>query len=155
MTERTLIVIKPDAIQRNLTGEIISRLEKKGFKLVAAKLIQISYQLAEKHYRQHKGKDFYDRLCRYLSSSASLVMVWEAENIIHLSRKLMGETFANDAVPGTIRGDYSCTKTCNLVHGSDSLEAAEYEISLYFSDDEIISYELSVQPWLSGNFNEM
>ena len=154
MAERTLIVIKPDAIQRSLTGEIISRFERKGFKLVAAKLMQISYQLAEKHYRQHRGKEFYEKLCGYLSCSASLVMVWEGKNIIHLSRKLMGETFANNATPGTIRGDYSCVKNYNVVHGSDSPEAAEYEIALYFKDDEIVNYELSIQPWLSGNFHE-
>ena len=151
MSERTLIIIKPDAVQRGLTGEIIARFEKKGFKLAAAKFMQITKELAEKHYAVHAGKPFFNGVCEYLSSSPSMVMVWEGKDIIELSRKLMGATFAKDAVPGTIRGDFSCSKGYNLIHGSDSPESATYETELYFKPEEIADYKLSVEKWLLGN----
>ncbi len=149
MSERTLIIIKPDAMQRSLAGKIISRFEEKGFKIVASKVMVASNDLAEKHYAVHKGKDFFEGLCKNFSSSAIMVMVWQGNNIIELSRKIMGATFAQDAQPGTIRGDFSCTKSFNLVHGSDSPESAKYEISLYFDEDEIADYDLSNARWLS------
>ena len=150
MTERTLIIVKPDGVQRHLTGEIISRFEKKGFKLVAARFMRISRQLAEKHYGVHKGKPFYDGVVNYLASSPVMVMVWEADGIIAMARKMMGATFGFDAEPGTIRGDFGCSKGYNMIHGSDSPESAAFEIGLYFNDDEICEYELSDDNWLYG-----
>ncbi len=150
MTERTLIIIKPDGIQRHLAGEIITRFEKKGFKLVAAKFMQISEDLARRLYAVHKGKSFYEGLVKYLPSAPTLVMVWEAEGIIDMARKMMGATFGYDAQPGTIRGDFSCSKGYNLVHGSDSPASAEKEISLFFTPKEIIDYEFADAAWLYG-----
>ena len=150
MTERTLIIIKPDGIGRHLTGEIIGRFEKKGFKLVAVKFMQISEKLARQLYAVHQGKSFFEGLVRYLSSAPVLVMVWEAEGIISMARKLVGATFGYDAAPGTIRGDFSCSRGYNLIHGSDSPESAEYEIKLFFRPDEIIDYELADANWLYG-----
>jgi len=150
MAERTLVIIKPDCIQRHLAGEIIGRFEKKGFKLVAAKFIQISEELARQVYAVHQGKPFFEGLVKFLSSSPVLVMVWEAEGIIDMARKMMGATFGYDAKPGTIRGDFSCSKGYNLVHGSDSAESAEREIKLFFQPDEIVDYELTDADWLYG-----
>lgn len=150
MAERTLIIIKPDGIQRHLAGGIIARFETKGFKLVAAKFMRISEELARKHYAVHQGKPFFEGVVKYLASSPSLVMVWEAEGVIDMARKMMGATFGYDADPGTIRGDFSSSRGYNLIHGSDSAESAEYEISLYFEPDEILDYELSDANWLYG-----
>ncbi len=150
MAERTLIIIKPDGIQRHLAGEIIGRFEKKGFKLVAAKFIQISEDLARRHYAVHRGKGFFEGVVKYLSSAPLLVMVWEAEGIIDMSRKMMGATFGYDAEPGTIRGDFSSSRGYNLIHGSDSPQSAEREIELFFKPDEIIDYELADACWLYG-----
>ena len=150
MTERTLIIIKPDAIQRHLAGEIIGRFEKKGFKLVAAKFMLISEDLARQFYAVHKGKSFFEGLVKYLASAPVLVMVWEVEGVIDMVRKMMGATFGYDAQPGTIRGDLGCSRGYNLVHGSDSLESAEREIRLFFKPEEIVNYELTDANWLYG-----
>ena len=150
MTERTLIIIKPDAIQRHLAGKIISRFEKKGLKLVAAKFMQISEELARQLYAVHQAKPFFEGLVKYLSSAPVLVMVWEAEGVIDMARRMVGATFGYDAEPGTIRGDFGCSKGYNLVHGSDSLKSAEQEINLFFRPDEIINYELANANWLYG-----
>jgi nucleoside-diphosphate kinase len=150
MTERTLIIVKPDAIQRHLAGEIIGRFEKKGLKLVAAKFMQISEELAGRLYAVHRGKAFYKGLIKYLSSAPVLVTVWEAQGVINMARKMMGATFGYEAEPGTVRGDFSCSRGYNLVHGSDSPESAEQEIKLFFSPDEIIDYELTDAHWLYG-----
>ncbi|AQT67481.1 Nucleoside diphosphate kinase [Anaerohalosphaera lusitana] len=150
MSERTLIVVKPDGVQRGLAGEIISRFERKGFKLAGSKFMRVSEELARKHYQVHEGKYFYDRLVRYICSGPVLAMVWEAEGIIAMSRKMMGATFGYDAEPGTIRGDYSCSKGNNLVHGSDSVESAEFEIGLWFDEGELVSWEPANEHWLRG-----
>ena len=150
MTERTLIIIKPDAIQRHLAGKIISRFEKKGLKLVAAKFMQIPEELARQLYAVHQAKPFFEGLVKYLSSAPVLVMVWEAEGVIDMARRMVGATFGYDAEPGTIRGDFGCSKGYNLVHGSDSLKSAEQEINLFFRPDEIINYELANANWLYG-----
>jgi nucleoside-diphosphate kinase len=150
MAERTLIIIKPDGIQRHLAGEIVSRFEKKGFKLVAARFMVISEELARLHYAVHCGKPFFEGVVKYLSSAPVLVMVWEAEGVINMARKIMGATFGYNAEPGTIRGDYSSSRGYNLIHGSDSAESAEREIKLFFSSDEIIDYELADACWLYG-----
>jgi len=149
MTERTLIIIKPGAVQRHLAGEIVSRFERKGFKLVAAKFMRIGEDLARRHYSAHEGEDFFEPLVKYLSSAPVLVMVWQAEDIIRMARKMMGATFGYDAEPGTIRGDLSCSTRYNLVHGSDSPDSARKEIELYFEPDEIADYELPDEEWLS------
>lgn len=150
MAERTLVIIKPDCIQRHLAGEIIRRFENKGFKLVAAKFIQISIELARQLYAVHQGKPFFEGLVKYISSASVFLMVWEAEGVIAMTRKMMGATFGYDAEPGTIRGDFGCSKGYNLVHGSDSAESAEREIKLFFRPDEIIDYELTDANWLYG-----
>ena len=150
MADRTLIIIKPDGVQRHMTGEIISRFERKGFKLVAAKFMQISESTARAHYAVHEGKPFFEGVVKYLASCPVMVMVWQAEGIIEMSRKMMGATFGFDAEPGTIRGDFGCSKGYNLIHGSDSVESADYEIPLYFSPDELIDYTLADEDWLYG-----
>ncbi len=150
MAERTLIIIKPDGVQRHLTGEIIARFEKKGLKLVAAKFMTISEDLARRHYAVHKGKPFFEGVVKYLSSAPALIMVWEAQGVIDISRKLMGSTFGYDAQPGTIRGDFGCSRGYNLIHGSDSPQSADYEIALYFKPDEIADYNLADSAWLYG-----
>ncbi len=150
MAERTLVIIKPDTIQRHLMGEIISRLERKGLKLVAAKFMQISEQSARRLYAVHKGKPFYEGLVRYISSAPMLVMVWEAEGVIEIIRKIMGATSGYEAQPGTIRGDFGCSVRYNLIHGSDSRESAEREIEIFFHPDEIVEYELADSNWLYG-----
>jgi len=150
MTERTLVIIKPDGIQRHLAGEIIGRFEKKGFKLVAAKFMQISEEPARQLYDAHQGKPFFEGLVKFLSSAPVLVMVWEAEGVIDMIRKMMGATFGCDAEAGTIRGDLGCSQGCNLVHGSDSAESAEQEIKLFFRSDEIVDYKLTDADWLYG-----
>jgi len=136
MTERTLIIIKPDAVQRQLMGKIITRFEEKGLKIVAAKFMQISDELARKHYAVHEGKPFFEGVVGFLSASPSLVMVLQAEGVINMTRKLMGKTFGNEAEPGTIRGDFGACRGYNLVHGSDCPETAAYEIGLYFKPKE-------------------
>jgi nucleoside-diphosphate kinase len=148
MNERTLIIIKPDGMQRRLAGEIIGRFEKKGLKIVAAKFLQISSELAQKHYAVHKGKDFFDRIVKYLSSGPTIAMVLQGEKVIEITRKMMGATFGYNAEPGTIRGDFGTSQTFNLIHGSDSPQTAEYEISLYFKPDEIIDYQMPDQKWV-------
>jgi len=150
MAERTLIIIKPDGIQRHLAGQIISRLEQKGLKLVAVKFMQISQHLARQLYAVHRGKSFYEGLVKYICSAPVLVMVWQAQGVIEIVRKMMGATFGYDAQPGTIRGDFSCSKGYNLIHGSDSRESAEQEMSIFFTPDEIIDYELADADWLYG-----
>ena len=151
MAERTLIIIKPDGIQRHWAGEIISRFEKKALKLTAAKLVKIPENLARRLYAVHEGKPFFEPIVKYLSSAPVLAMVWEAEDVINITRKLMGTTFGPGAEPGTIRGDFSCSNRYNLIHGADSVESAKKEIELLFKPEEIIDYELTDRQWLYGS----
>jgi nucleoside-diphosphate kinase len=148
MSERTLIIIKPDGLQRRLVGQIVGRFEKKGFEIAAAKLIKITPQLAKKLYAVHKGKDFFNRLVKYIISGPVLVVVLEGEKVIEITRKMMGATFGYDAEPGTIRGDFGTSQTCNLIHGSDSKQSAQTEISLFFTPQEILDYEMPDADWL-------
>jgi nucleoside-diphosphate kinase len=150
MAERTLIIIKPDGIQRHLAGEIIARFERKGFKLVAAKFMRVEEKQARKLYRVHQSKVFFEGLVKFLVSGPVLVMVWEADGIIDMARKMMGATFGRNAEPGTMRGDLSCSVRYNLIHGSDSLKSAEEEIKLFFTPDEIVDYELTDARWFYG-----
>jgi nucleoside-diphosphate kinase len=150
MAEQTLIIIKPDGIQRHLAGEIISRFEKKGLKLVAAKFIRPDTEMARKLYAVHKDKPFYEGYVKYICSSPVLVMVWQGQGIIEIVRKMLGSTFGYEAQPGTIRGDFGRWKGFNLVHGSDSAQSAEYETGLFFSPGELVDYEFSDEHWLYG-----
>jgi nucleoside-diphosphate kinase len=150
MAEQTLIIIKPDAVQRHLTGEIISRFERKGFKLIAAKFMRIGKPLARQFYSVHKDRPFFKGLTDFLSSAPVIVSVWEADEIIATARKMIGRTFGYEAKPGTIRGDFSCSQQRNLVHGSDSLASAEFEIGLFFTPEELNSYDLTNRYWLYG-----
>lgn len=130
--EKTLIVLKPDAVSRGLCGEILARFEKRGFKIVEMKLLTVSRELAEEHYSEHKEKPFFPGLVEFITSSPSLAMVLEGQNAITLSRAMIGATSPLDANPATIRGTYTSDKQLNLVHGSDSPEAAQREIALWF-----------------------
>ena len=149
--ERTLVIIKPDAVQRQLAGRIISRFEEKGLQIAAVKFMRISQELAREHYAVHKGKDFFEPLIEYITSGPVLIMVLQAEGVIAMARKLMGATFGNQAEPGTIRGDFGGSQGFNLIHGSDSTESAETEIKLFFNNDELVDYELTNKYWLYGN----
>jgi nucleoside-diphosphate kinase len=150
MAERTLIIIKPDGIQRHFAGEIISRFENKGLKLVAAKLLRPDIELARGLYAIHKGKPFYEGLVKYICCAPVLAMVWEAQGVIEIVRRMLGATFGYEAQPGTIRGDFGCSRGFNLVHGSDSVKSAEYEIALFFKPGEILQYEFADEHWLYG-----
>lgn len=147
--EKTFLMLKPDAIQRGLIGEIIGRFEKKGFKLVALKLIQVDRNLAEEHYKEHKGKGFFEPTVQYIMSSPVVAMVWEGKNVVALAREMMGATNPANAGPGSIRGSYAMDISRNVIHGSDSVESAEREISLYFRPEEILSYKKAGEEWLS------
>ena len=149
--ERTLIILKPDALQRQLVGQIISRFEEKGLQIVGGKFQLISRELAQRHYAVHKGKEFYDKLIDYITSGPVLVLVLQSPGVIAMARKLMGGTFGCDAEPGTIRGDFGGSRGFNLLHGSDSPESAENEIKLYFRDEELLDYSLSNEHWILGN----
>lgn len=130
--ERTFLMVKPDGVQRRLVGEIIRRFENKGFTLVRMQLLTPTRTLAEAHYAVHRGKPFFDSVVDFISSGPVVAMVWEGENVVELSRKLMGATKPADALPGTIRGDFANTIEQNLIHGSDSVENAEQEIKIWF-----------------------
>ena len=146
--EKTLIILKPDTLQRGLAGRVITRFEEKGFQIVAMKAMQVSRELAEKHYAVHKGKPFYPRLIEYITASPVVVMVLQAVGGIAVARKMMGATFGSKAEPGSIRGDFSLSNSFNLIHGSDSPEAAAFEIGLYFKPDELLRYERPGEKWI-------
>jgi len=146
--ERTLIILKPDAVQRNLTGEIISRFEKKGLQIVGMKMTKISPQLAETHYESHKGKPFYPGLVKFMTSSPVIVLALAGKDAIGIARNMMGATFGSKAAPGTIRGDLGVSNSFNLIHGSDSPEAASRELSLFFKPDELLDWSLANQGWI-------
>ena len=146
--ERSLIILKPDAVQRRLIGRIIRRFEDKGLVVIGMKLIQITRELAERHYAPHKGKPFYPGLIDYITGGPVVVMVLQGDRCIEISRTLMGKTFGYEAAPGTIRGDFGASRTYNLVHGSDSPESAATEIALYFTDEELIDYAPTGSEWV-------
>lgn len=146
--ERTLVIIKPDGVQRGLAGDIISRFERRGLRIAAMKLMQISLELAQRHYAVHKGKPFYEPLLQYITSGPVVVMVLEGRDIIGTVRRTMGATNPAKAAPGTIRADLALETGRNLVHGSDSPETATFEIPLFFSDDEILSYSRDTDRWI-------
>ena len=145
--ERTFSIIKPGALQRRLVGKIISRFEYKGFRILAMKTMRISNKIAEIHYQEHKGKDFYEPLLKYMTSNPAVVMILERENAIDSLRKLAGSTDPHNAESGTIRGDYGVTTQKNIIHASDSLESAIREIDIFFKKEEIINYSDSLNDW--------
>ncbi|MQL83122.1 hypothetical protein Taro_015609 [Colocasia esculenta] len=149
--ERTFIAIKPDGVQRGLIAEIISRFERKGFKLVAVKLVVPSKEFAQKHYHDLKERPFFDGLCNFLSSGPVLAMVWEGEGVIKYGRKLIGATDPQKSEPGTIRGDLAVVVGRNIIHGSDGPETAKDEIGLWFSPTELVSYTGNAEKWVYGN----
>jgi len=148
MIERTFVMLKPDAVQRGLIGDILVRMEAKGLKPIAVKFMRIPKELAERHYGEHKGKSFFAPLIEYITSGPVLVMAWEGENAVASVRAMMGKTNPQDAMPGTIRGDFGQQTGRNLVHGSDSVESAKREVQLFFNDYEIIDWKRSVDAWL-------
>jgi nucleoside-diphosphate kinase len=146
--ERTYVMLKPDAVQRGLMGEIVQRLESKGLRPIAMKLMRIPKELAERHYGEHKGKSFYPGLIEYITSGPVLCMAWEGENAVASVRALMGKTNPQEAAVGTIRGDLAQQTGRNLVHGSDSVESAKREIQLFFNEYELVDWKRSVDAWL-------
>ena len=149
MLERTFIMLKPDAVQRGLAGEMIARFEKKGFKLVGMKLIQVDRTLAEEHYAEHRGKGFFEPTVAYIMSSPVVALVWEGKNVVAMARELMGATNPANANPGSIRGMYAMDISRNVIHGSDSVTSAEREIALYFKSEELVDYHKASDEWLS------
>lgn len=135
--ERTFIAVKPDGVKRGIVGEIVKRFEHKGFKLIGMKMLNVTEEMAKKHYAEHEGKPFYPRLIRYIQSGPIVAMVWKGLDVIHGARILMGSTNPNDAQVGTIRADFAQVMEFNVVHGSDSPESAEREIEIYFTPEEI------------------
>lgn len=144
--ERTLILLKPDAVQRGLSGRILARFEDKGLKIVGMKLMQISQELASRHYEQHKERPFYAGLVRFMTSRPVVALALEGIDAIAISRKMMGKTFGADAEPGTIRGDYGVSRSFNLIHGSDSSEAAARELQLFFPEGTL-DYDFEAVRW--------
>ncbi|MBI2759035.1 MAG: nucleoside-diphosphate kinase [Chloroflexi bacterium] len=146
--ERTLVLVKPDGVQRALVGEVIARLERRGLRLVAAKFMQVGKELAETHYAVHKGKPFYDGLISYIISAPVMVMVWEGPNAVAAVRQTMGSTKPTEAAPGTLRHDFALEVGRNLTHASDSPENGENEIRLWFKKEELVEWKREVDKWV-------
>jgi nucleoside-diphosphate kinase len=146
--ETTLIILKPDAVQRGLMGRILSRFEDKGLQVVGCKLMQISQQLAATHYEAHKSKPFYPGLVKFMTSAPVLVLALRGNGAIGIARGMMGATFGSKAAPGTIRGDFGVSNSFNLIHGSDSPEAAERELGLFFGKGEVLTFGRAIEGWV-------
>jgi len=146
--ERTLVLVKPDGVQRGLVGEIIGRLEGRGLKLIALKMMQISRELAARHYAEHQAKPFYDGLIAFITSGPVVAMIWEGREAVTVVRSLMGTTDPLKAAPGTIRGDLALDLGMNLIHGSDSAARAQTEMALFFSERELHQYDRTVDRWI-------
>jgi nucleoside-diphosphate kinase len=149
VVERTLVILKPDAVQRGLIGQITARLEQRGIKLAGMRLIQIDNELAARHYAVHKGKPFYEGLIKYITSSPVVVQVWEGKRVIEIVRRTCGATNPIDADLGTIRADFGVEIGRNLIHASDGPETAAYEIPLYFAEDELVSWSRAADAWIN------
>lgn len=146
--EKTLVLVKPDGVQRGLIGEVISRLERRGLRLVAAKFMAVSRELAETHYAVHQGKPFYEGLINYIISSPVMVMVWEGPAAVAAVRQMMGVTRSTEAAPGSIRHDFALGVRRNLTHASDSVENGEKEIALWFTPQELVTWERDIDRWI-------
>jgi nucleoside-diphosphate kinase len=148
--QRTLILLKPDCVQRRLLGTIVQRFEQKGLRLAGLKLVHVSRELAEKHYAIHKGKPFYESLLKFLTGGPTVAMVWEGREAVTVGRTLIGPTDGTKAAPATIRGDFALSVQNNLVHGSDSPENAEVEVKLWFKAEELVGYQPTDAAWIVG-----
>ena len=146
--ERSLVLVKPDGVQRGLVGEVISRLERRGLRLVAARFLLVSKELAETHYAIHKGKPFYDGLIAYIPSAPVMAMVWEGPGAVAAIRQTMGATRPAEAAPGSLRHDFALEVGRNLTHASDSVENGEKEVALWFRPDELVAWSRAVDPWV-------
>ena len=146
--DRTLVLIKPDGVQRGLMGEVITRLEQRGLRLVGAKFMQVSQELAETHYAIHKGKPFYDGLIAYITSAPVMAMVWEGPNAIAAVRQTMGATRPTEAAPGSVRHDFALEVGRNITHASDSVENGQAEVSLWFTEQELVDWVRANDPWI-------
>ncbi|MDF2815406.1 MAG: ndk [Paenibacillus sp.] len=146
--EKTFMMVKPDGVERGLIGEIVQRFERRGFQLVGCKLMQIPKEQAEKHYEEHFGRPYYDDLMSFITSGPVFAMVWEGDQVIALSRIMMGKTNTLEALPGTIRGDFAIHTNRNIIHGSDSPENAEREINIFFKPEELLTYSKLIQKWI-------
>ena len=146
--EQTLVLVKPDGVQRGLVGEVIARLERRGLRLSAAKFMAVSQDLAEQHYAIHKGKPFYDPLIRYITSAPVMATVWEGPNAVAAVRQTMGATRPTEAAPGSLRHDFALEVGRNLIHASDSPENGVKEVELWFSPEEIVPWQRAVDPWV-------
>ncbi|WP_028547756.1 nucleoside-diphosphate kinase [Paenibacillus sp. UNC451MF] len=146
--EKTFLMVKPDGVQRGLIGKLVQRFEDKGFQLVGAKLMHISREQAQTHYAEHASKPFFGELVDFITSGPVFAMVWQGEQVVALSRAMMGKTRPMEAAAGTIRGDYAVRTESNIIHGSDSPESAEREIALFFKPEEQLSYEHTMQRWI-------
>ncbi|OGS41538.1 MAG: nucleoside-diphosphate kinase [Euryarchaeota archaeon RBG_16_62_10] len=146
--ERTFVMVKPDGVQRGLVGNIVQRFEERGYKVCAMKMLRIQHELAERHYEEHKSKEFFEPLLSYITSGPVVCMVLEGENAVATVRAMMGKTNPQDAAPGTIRADFAQVTGRNIVHGSDSSESAKREIKLFFNDYELQKYEKADEPWV-------
>ncbi len=146
--EKTLVILKPDSVQRRLAGRIISRFEEKGLNIIGLKMMKIDEALAERLYSVHQGKHFYDKLIRFITSSPVVVMALEGKNVIDVARKLMGATFGSQAEGGTIRGDFAMSNSFNVVHGSDSAESVERELPLFFKAEELLKWKPADISWV-------
>lgn len=149
--ERTLILIKPDGVQRRLAGRILTRLEERGLKIVGLKMLQVTQELSRRHYAEHVNKGFYPLLEEFITSGPVVAIVAEGPQAISVVRAMMGPTNGRDAAPGTIRGDYGLSRQMNLMHGSDGPEAAQREIETYFRPDELVEYETTLGGWVCAD----
>ena len=147
-TEQTLVLVKPDAVQRGLIGEVIARLERRGLQLVGMKLMRITEELAGRHYAEHREKPFFGGLVSFITSAPVVAMVWEGPGAVAMVRTMMGATNPANAAPGTIRGDLAVSFGMNVIHGSDSPDSAAREVSLFFSDAELVSWERTIDRWV-------
>ncbi|WP_181891508.1 nucleoside-diphosphate kinase [Bacillus altitudinis] len=146
--DKTFLMVKPDGVERQLIGEIVSRFEKKGLQLVGAKLMSIPKEVAETHYGEHKEKPFFGELVDFITSGPVFAMVWQGEQVVDVTRQIIGKTNPKEALPGTIRGDYGLTVGKNIIHGSDSQESAEREINLFFKQEELTNWDQTISSWI-------
>ena len=149
-SERTLLLLKPDAIQRRLCGEILQRIENKGFRIVGLKMLQVTPELSRQHYAEHVNKPFYPQLEAFITAAPIVARRGEGPEVIAVMRTVMGKTNGREAAPGTIRGDFSCSRQMNLIHGSDGPEAAAREIALYFRPEELFDYDVTLRDWIAA-----
>ncbi|MEQ8787915.1 MAG: nucleoside-diphosphate kinase [Pirellulaceae bacterium] len=149
--ERTLVLLKPDCVQRRLMGRVISRFEEKGLNVIAMKMLRVTPELSKQHYAEHVSKPFYPGLEQFITGAPVVAMIVEGLEVIRVVREILGATSGLKAAAGTIRGDYSSSRQMNLVHASDGPEAAAREIGLYFSDDEVCPYDVTLTPWMKAD----